>query len=451
MTWAASSGATSYDIYRGTTAANEVLVDPGINGTSFTDTGLTNGTTYYYQVTAVNAGGQSGYSNQVSALPQVPVPATPTGLVATAGNAQVALSWSASTNATGYDIYEGTGSGGETLLTSVTGTSYTNTGLTNGTKYYYEVSAVDAGGQSGKSSEVSATPQVAAPAAPTNLVATAGNAQVALSWTASSGAASYDLYRGTSSGGETLVDSGITGTSFTDTGLTDGTTYYYEVSAVNAGGQSGKSNQVSATPANQSPAITTPASASPATVTGKTTNLSVQASDPDGDALTYTWAVTGGPSGVSFNANGTSSANNATATFIQAGSYTFQVTVRDTAGLTATSSVTVTVNQTLTSLAVVPSTTSLHDGGTQQFTVSAKDQFGNAMTITPTWSVTSGPGSISTTGLYTAPVNGSFSATVQAASGSLTASAAVTITNQAPTVVSAATPHPIQLPAPPPV
>jgi hypothetical protein len=89
----------------------------------------------------------------------------------------------------------------------------------------------------------------AASANPTGLTATAGNGQVALSWSAASGAASYNLYRGGASGGETLVASGISGTSFTDSGLNNGSTYFYEVTAVNiAGEESGGSNEASATP-----------------------------------------------------------------------------------------------------------------------------------------------------------------------------------------------------------
>ena len=86
------------------------------------------------------------------------------------------------------------------------------------------------------------------PALSTGLTATAGNAQVALAWTASSGATSYDIYRGSTSGGETLLASGVTTASYTDTGLSNGTTYYYEVTAVNAAGQSGRSDQIVAAP-----------------------------------------------------------------------------------------------------------------------------------------------------------------------------------------------------------
>ncbi len=83
----------------------------------------------------------------------------PTGLTATAGNAQVMLSWTASTGATSYNVKRSTTSGsGYATVSSPTGTSYTNTGLTNGTPYYYVVSAVGTGGESANSSQVSATP-----------------------------------------------------------------------------------------------------------------------------------------------------------------------------------------------------------------------------------------------------------------------------------------------------
>lgn len=90
----------------------------------------------------------------------------------------------------------------------------------------------------------------ASPAAPpTNLTATAGNAQVSLSWTGSTGVTSYNVKRSTTSGGPySNVATGVTSTSFTDTGLTNGTTYFYLVSAVNSNGESGNSNQASATP-----------------------------------------------------------------------------------------------------------------------------------------------------------------------------------------------------------
>jgi len=89
------------------------------------------------------------------------------------------------------------------------------------------------------------------PAPPTGVVAAAGNGQVTLSWTASAGATSYSVYEGATSGGEskTPVLTGIAATTATITGLTDGTEYFFTVSAVNAGGSSAASTEVAATPA----------------------------------------------------------------------------------------------------------------------------------------------------------------------------------------------------------
>jgi len=88
------------------------------------------------------------------------VPTAPTGLAAAAGNAQVALSWSATSGATGYNVKRSTTNGGpySNVAANVSGTSYTNTGLTNGTTYYYVVTAVNASGESPVSTQVSGTP-----------------------------------------------------------------------------------------------------------------------------------------------------------------------------------------------------------------------------------------------------------------------------------------------------
>jgi len=182
-------------------------------------------------------------------------PPAPTGLVATPGNAQVSLSWNASTGATSYNVKRSTTSGGPytTIATGVTATNFTNTQLVNGTTYFFVVTAVNSAGESGNSNQASATPQLSVPPAPTNLVATPGDGQVSLSWNASSGATSYNVKRSTTSGGPySTVASGVTSTSFTNTGLTNGTTYFFVVSAVNSAGESGNSNQASATPQQSS-------------------------------------------------------------------------------------------------------------------------------------------------------------------------------------------------------
>jgi hypothetical protein len=181
---------------------------------------------------------------------------------------------------------------------------------------------------------------------------------------------------------------------------------------------------------NTSPTIVQAATAAPSPVTGTTAALSVSATDPAGMAgLTYTWAtISSPPAGVSFSANGTNAAASTTATFHGAGIYTFQVTVADLGGLTATSRVTVTVAQTLTTITISPASATVAAGGTQPFTAAALDQFGNPMAAQPdvTWSVVAGAGTIGPDGLYHASMSGG-TARVQAASGGVSGSVSLTI------------------------
>ena len=128
---------------------------------------------------------------------------------------------------------------------------------------------------------------------------------------------------------------------------------------------------------------------------------------------------------------------NTTVTFHAAGAYTFTVTITDPGNRCVTSSVTVTVNQTLSKITVSPLTSSILTLATQQFSAWGFDQFGAAMPSQPTVTWTASNGMISPTGLLTAP--GIFgTATVTATSGAVKGSASVTFLNQAPTVATAA-------------
>jgi fibronectin type 3 domain-containing protein len=201
---------------------------------------------------AVNLAGCAGYGSGGNTKPGGgSAPAAPTGLSATAANAQVNLSWSAGSGASAYYVKRSTTSGGPyTQIAAPAATNYTDNNLANGTKYFYVVSAYNSYGQSSNSAEVSATPTAPSPpTAPTSLTAITGNAQVALNWSASSGATSYNVKRSTTSGGPYTTVSSPTVTNYTNTGLTNGTKYYYVVSAVGAAGESVNSAQVNATPA----------------------------------------------------------------------------------------------------------------------------------------------------------------------------------------------------------
>ena len=186
------------------------------------------------------------------------VPAGPTSLTVTPGNTTATLSWAASTSGspTSYTIYRGTKSDGEAVTpvatTNGTTTTFTDTGLKNGTTYFYNVAANNSVGVSPDSNEVSVTPAVGtgtAPAAPTGLNATSGNGSVSLTWNASAGATSYSVYRGTAPGAEGSTAIGTSASnSFTDTAVTNGIKYYYTVTASNTAGASLNSNEASATP-----------------------------------------------------------------------------------------------------------------------------------------------------------------------------------------------------------
>jgi trimeric autotransporter adhesin len=199
------------------------------------------------------------------------VPAAPTGLTATASSSSaISLSWTAVTppaNCTisSYNVYRSTTSGftpssSNLIASGVTGTSYSNTGLAASTTYYYVVEALDADGSSVSSAqasaETSAAPCSTVPSAPTGLTATASSSSaIGLSWTAVTPPAnctinSYNVYGSTTSGFTpgtgNLIASGLTGTSYSNTGLAASTTYYYVVEAVDADGTSSASAQASA-------------------------------------------------------------------------------------------------------------------------------------------------------------------------------------------------------------
>ncbi|MFZ0771856.1 MAG: malectin domain-containing carbohydrate-binding protein [Candidatus Sulfotelmatobacter sp.] len=286
LTWGASSAGSSctvsYSVFRSTTSgftpSSSNLIASSLTSASYGDTGLAASTAYYYIVEALDGDGTSAASAQATATTEsgggscTTVAATPVGLTATASSSSsIVLTWTPDTppaNCTvTYSIYGSTTSGftpsSSTLIVSgLTSASYTNTGLAASTTYYYVVVAVDAEGSSAASAQTSATTQsgsgscTTVPSAPTGLMATASSSSaIGLSWTAVTPPAnctinSYTVYGSTTSGftpgSGNLITSGLTSTSYSNTGLTASTTYYYVVEAVDADGSSAASAQASA-------------------------------------------------------------------------------------------------------------------------------------------------------------------------------------------------------------
>ncbi len=186
------------------------------------------------------------------------------------------------------------------------------------------------------------------------------------------------------------------------------------------------------TSGNQPPTVATPATATPAVVTGKATALSVLGADDGSEAnLVYFWRLVSGPSGAqpAYSANGTNVAKNITVTFDRAGSYVFEVSIGDAGGLSVTSRVSVSVVQTLSKIVPSPVSVTVGPRGQVQFSARGYDQFGLVLATQPTftWKLVSGKGTVTSSGLYTAPNLNSSSAKLQVSAGGVKAFAYVTV------------------------
>ncbi len=267
VSWSAVSGATSYDVSVNGDVRNTT-------STSYTYIGLTSGTTYSYAVRAKNSGGSSGYSSSQSIVTNATsIPSLPTGIAATATSSTLIIYWNVVSGAASYDVSVN----GD--VRNTTSASYTYTGLSAGTTYSYAVRAKNNDGSSSYSSTQSIT---TIPSTPTGVIASATDNTVTISWSAVSGATSYDV----SVNGDVR---NTASTSYTYTGLSSGTTYSYAIRAKNSSGFSAYSSAQS---------IVTPSTFSgisiPSNVTASATSNSV----------TVTWSGVSGATSYDVSVNG---------------------------------------------------------------------------------------------------------------------------------------------------
>jgi hypothetical protein len=240
-----------YRVYYGNSpGAYSKTVDVG-NTTTATLQNLTPGATYYLATTAYNTSGVESlpsdevvYTNQ---LPSVALTAPGNGAQFTAPAIITVTADAADADGTIslVEFYNGSTKIGQS---SVAPYVITWSGVASG-KYALSAIAYDNAGAPAKSSAVSISVNVGIPAAPASVVASiASSSSANLSWSASSGASTYNIKRATTSGGSyTTVATGCTAPNYTDSGLTAGATYFYVVSAVNTAGESANSTQVSLT------------------------------------------------------------------------------------------------------------------------------------------------------------------------------------------------------------
>gem|GEM_PF-3320613 len=246
---------TAYNIYRATEpGASQYLTTVG-DVNVYNDTGLTNGQNYYYTLSAVNNLGAGAVADEITAMP-VGLPGQPRNLQAVSGNDYVSLVWLPPLSDGGSPITNYSIERGE-LRFDVSGdsTTFNDTDLKSGTEYEYKISASNALGEGLFSLSVFATPGATLhlPMPPQNLRAQEADSRVVLTWDSPSSngnsyIVNYTLYRGTSPGSMTIHKIFSIQYEYEDTGLTNGVTYYYSVTATNGVGEGPQSAEVSVTP-----------------------------------------------------------------------------------------------------------------------------------------------------------------------------------------------------------
>ena len=253
VSWNAVEGADSYNLYYGEggtvdKSGNRLknAVSPAIV------TGLTNGTSYGFALTAVNATGESEFSPISAGAPSIPVPAAPTINAVSAGDAKATVAWTPVAGATSYNLYYAAGATVGLTGTKVAGAVSPSevTALVNGTQYAFALSALSPGGESPLSPVVTATPKSSAPGAPTNVTALGGDSLVTITWSPVAGAVAYHVYRGIGDTVGKLDHKYPNVTSpFAATGLSPANGYAFAVTAVTGLVESELSNVAKASPA----------------------------------------------------------------------------------------------------------------------------------------------------------------------------------------------------------
>ena len=293
-----------YSLFTGGSWSTYVSLNPMATSSPLTITGLNNGMSYFVRLRAVNAIGVSDNSVSIGPLTPADVPAPPTSLQATAGNAQVTIAFVAGANGgSAITNYEYTLDGGITWVALSPARSISPisiTGLTNGTTYTIQLRARNAIGTSVSSVAVTATP-AAAPSAPTQLVATPGDRQITLSFLpAQNNGSPITNYQYLLNYGRTWVtiNPAVTGSPIVISGLVNGTSYNVQLRAVNAIGVGAISAAVSARPGLPPQAPTNLV----ATPGNNQVSIVFQAGSNNGNTITnYQYSLDNGATWISLN------------------------------------------------------------------------------------------------------------------------------------------------------
>jgi fibronectin type 3 domain-containing protein len=263
VTWTASPGATSYEVWRDVARGGPYNLRGMVSGTTYDDRDASPGVVYWYKVKACNASGCSAFSAPDSGFTFASAPDPVTNVSATDGTYtdRVRVTWTAVTGAANYEVHRAESEGGTyTRRATVTGASYDDTGVTQGTTYWYKVTACNTAGCSAFSVPDSGYASTGGgggggggggtgdlPGQPQNVTATDGTHadKIRVTWSSVSGATSYRVYRSDDSTFNITTDqiAETTTTSFDDVDHATNNPlelcedYWYAVSAMNATGE----------------------------------------------------------------------------------------------------------------------------------------------------------------------------------------------------------------------
>ena len=241
----AMTGATSYIIYYGKTssAIDASLTTVNISGVI---SNLEAGQLYYFKVSAKNS---SGESDACTAVSEYVTPAIPTGVQAVGDVNKITLSYS-DVSCNGYNVYYKVAGGSfqKHNIGLITQTTYEVPNLLAGTQYYFYVKSARLSVEDGSEIESAASATVNAftkSDVPEITDLTAGVNKITVAFTEETGAVSYKVYYGLTSGALDLSKGAVVGSPVDITGLTSGKLYYFQVTVINSAGESARSNEVS--------------------------------------------------------------------------------------------------------------------------------------------------------------------------------------------------------------
>jgi fibronectin type 3 domain-containing protein len=243
VSWSPASGATSYKIYRATSSEGTYTLQATVGElTAWEDTAAAVGVHYWYSVAACNAAGCSSQSAADEGYISSDPPGVPTSVGATDGVSAdtISVSWETASGATSYHIYRADMAGGMYALRATAAVPpWEDDSLLANVHHWYKVAACNVAGCSPQSTEDEGYTSIAAPAAPSWVIATDGPYvdRIGVRWSPVTGATGYQIYRASSFGGEYLLLTSVTETtSYDDTGLQPDAHFWYKVAACNSAG-----------------------------------------------------------------------------------------------------------------------------------------------------------------------------------------------------------------------